>query len=72
MSRGPLPQGLFTPYSHVQAETLAAAVERGPAQETTSTLYLVPGVKPEKLVLSVLGPMMLVAVRAPSWYRDTW
>lgn len=38
----------------------------------TSTLYLVPGVKPEKLVLSASGPTMLVAVRAPSWYRVTW
>lgn len=38
----------------------------------TSTLYLVPGVKPKKRVLSALGPMMLVAVRALSWYRVTW
>lgn len=62
----------FTPHSQVQAETLGAAVKRGPAQETTSTLYLVPGVNPKKLVLSALGPRMLVAARALSWYTVTW
>lgn len=66
------PAHVSSPYSQVQPEALAAAVRRGPAFETISTSYWVPGVRAEKLVLSASAPMVLTPAWAPSWYRVTW
>lgn len=61
-----------TPYSQVQPETLAAAARRGPAHETISTSYLVPGIRAQKLVQFTSAPKALVLARTPAWYRVTW